>query len=298
MHSLLLALVLEGLEGVEVAGGDDTGGEGDEGYAEEGGEHGDTAAYGGDGVDIAIAHGGEGNGGPVEGIEKGGEGLGLDVEDDERGYEDIPHGQVAHSQQGIAGFLQGAHHQHHVLRVVHQLEDGEHAQNTQASRDSQQAEAIVNEGQSRENRQHIDNAGQRERVAEKGPDAALAKADICREPVQQVIDDEDGDNYHIRDCEYRVILLECQRQHADDDQNEHELIVQAGGQRVHLFQLYDVVYLLPYHTYLFLRFTPYIIPTAGVSTTFAGASPASPPPSRSRRISKIREFIDSRISGI
>ena len=70
VRSLLLALVLEGLEGVEVAGGDDTGGEGDEGYAEEGGEHGDTAAYSGDGVDIAIAHGGEGNGGPVEGIEK------------------------------------------------------------------------------------------------------------------------------------------------------------------------------------------------------------------------------------
>lgn len=30
LHSLLLALILEGLEGVEVAGGDDTGGEGDE----------------------------------------------------------------------------------------------------------------------------------------------------------------------------------------------------------------------------------------------------------------------------
>ena len=266
---LLLALVLEGLEGVEVASGDDTGGEGDEGYAEEGGEHGDTAAYGGDGVDIAIAHGGEGDGGPVEGIEKGGEGLGLYVEDNEGGDEDIPRCQVAYGHQGIAGFLQGAHHQHHVLRVVHQLEDGEHAQNTQASRDTQQAEAIVNKGQSRENRQHIDDAGQRERVAEKGPDAALSKADICREPVQQVIDDEDGDDYHIGDGEDLVVFLEGQRQHADDHQDEHELVVQTGGQRVHLFQLYDVVYLLPYHTYLFLRFTPYIIPTAGVSTTFA-----------------------------
>ena len=65
------------MEGVEVAGGDDTGGEGYEGYAEEGGEHGDTAAYGGDGVDIAIAHGGEGDGGPVEGIEECGESLGA-----------------------------------------------------------------------------------------------------------------------------------------------------------------------------------------------------------------------------
>lgn len=74
-------MILEGLEGVEVAGGDDTGGEDDEGYAEEGGEHGDTAAQGGNGVDIAIAHGGKGDSGPVEGIEEGREGLGLDVED-------------------------------------------------------------------------------------------------------------------------------------------------------------------------------------------------------------------------
>ena len=160
MHSLLLALVLEGLEGGEVAGGDDTGGKGDEGYTEEGGEHGDTAAQGGNGVDIAIAHGGEGDGGPVEGIEKGGEGLGLYVEDDERRNEDIPHGQVTHGQQGIAGFLQGAHHQHHVLRMVHHLEHSQHAQNTQATRDTQQAEAIVDEGQSRKNRQHIHDAGQ------------------------------------------------------------------------------------------------------------------------------------------
>ena len=106
---------MEGLEGIHVTGGDDAGGEGDEGYAEEGGEHGDTAAYGGDGVNIAIAHGGEGNGGPVEGIEEGGESLGLDVEDDERGNKDISRCQVAHSQQRIAGFFQGAHHQHHVL---------------------------------------------------------------------------------------------------------------------------------------------------------------------------------------
>lgn len=74
-------MILEGLEGVEVAGGDDTGGEDDEGYAEEGGEHDDTAAQGGNGVDIAIAHGGKGDSGPVEGIEEGREGLGLDVED-------------------------------------------------------------------------------------------------------------------------------------------------------------------------------------------------------------------------
>ena len=83
LHSLLFALILQGLEGVEVAGGDDTGGEGDEGYAEEGGEHGDTAAYGGDGVDIAIAHSSKGDGGPVEGIEKGGEGLGLYIKNDQ-----------------------------------------------------------------------------------------------------------------------------------------------------------------------------------------------------------------------
>lgn len=157
---LLLALVLEGLEGVEVASGDNTGGEGDEGYAEEGGEHGDAAAYGGDGVDIAIAHGGEGDGGPVEGIEEGGEGLGLYVEDNEGGDEDIPRGQVAYGHQGIAGFLQGAHHQNHVMRVVHHLEHSQHAQNTQATRDAQQAETIVDEGQSRKNRQHIHDAGQ------------------------------------------------------------------------------------------------------------------------------------------
>ena len=78
-----LALILERLEGVEVTGGDDAGGEGDKGYTEEGGEHGNTAAYGGDGVDIAIAHSGKGDGGPVKGIEEGGEGLGLDVENDE-----------------------------------------------------------------------------------------------------------------------------------------------------------------------------------------------------------------------
>ena len=84
MRSLLLALVLEGLEGVEVAGGDDTGGEGDEGYAEEGGEHGDAAAYGGDGVDIAIAHGGERYCRPIDCIKEGGEGFGLDIVNDKR----------------------------------------------------------------------------------------------------------------------------------------------------------------------------------------------------------------------
>ena len=36
MHSLLLGVILEGLVGGEVAGGDDTGGEGEEIYAEPG----------------------------------------------------------------------------------------------------------------------------------------------------------------------------------------------------------------------------------------------------------------------
>ena len=236
------------MEGVEVAGGDNTGGEGDEGYAEEGREHGDAAAYGGDGVDIAIAHGGEGDGGPVEGIEECGESLGLDVEDDERGYQDIPHGQVAHSKQGIPGFLQGAHHQHHVLRVVHHLEHRQHAQDTQTSRDSQQAESIVNERQGRKNRQHIHNAGQREGVADKGPDTTLTEADIRRHPVQQVVDNENRNHHHIRDGKYGVILLEGQRQHADDNQYQHKLIVQAGSERAHLLQLHNVIYLLPNHT--------------------------------------------------
>lgn len=92
-----------------------TGGEGDEGYAKEGGEHGDATAYGRNWVNIAIAHGGERNGSPVESIKKRGKDLRLYVEDDERGHKDIPRRQIAHGQQRIAGFLKGAHHQHHIL---------------------------------------------------------------------------------------------------------------------------------------------------------------------------------------
>lgn len=55
--------------GVQVTGGDDTGGEGD---AKEGGEHGDATAYGRNWVNIAIAHGGERIGSPVESIKKEG----------------------------------------------------------------------------------------------------------------------------------------------------------------------------------------------------------------------------------
>ena len=131
---------------------------------------------------------------------------------------------------------------------MHQLEDGEHAQDTQTSRDSQQAEAIVDEGQSREYRQHIHNAGQRERITDKGPDTTLTEADVCRYPVQQVVDNEHRDHHHIRDSKYGVILLEGQRQHADDNQYQHKLIVQARSDRIHLLQLHNVVYPLPYHT--------------------------------------------------
>ena len=53
----VLLLVLLALECIQVACGDNTGGEGNEGDTEERGAHGDAAPDGGDGVNISITYG-------------------------------------------------------------------------------------------------------------------------------------------------------------------------------------------------------------------------------------------------
>lgn len=84
-------------EFLEIAGGDDTGREGDNGYSEEGGEHRDYATDVGGGTEVAVADCGEGHGRPVEGVEEGVEGFGtcagvdvwFGIEHDEGCYEYI-----------------------------------------------------------------------------------------------------------------------------------------------------------------------------------------------------------------
>ena len=58
---------------------DNTGGQGNDCNAEYGGNHGYNSADGGNGIDVAVTHGGKRNGCPINCIEKGIEGFGLNV---------------------------------------------------------------------------------------------------------------------------------------------------------------------------------------------------------------------------
>ena len=132
-----LCLFLFVLTNTEEGRGEESRGDGDDADADNQDKEGKDASSGGDGVDIAIAHGGKGADGPPEGFEDRGEmfGLGLifkeidadsgEVEDDDRDR--------AEENDFLTGDDEGAAHALHGGAVFGEFKDADEAEEAEGA---------------------------------------------------------------------------------------------------------------------------------------------------------------------
>ena len=131
-------------------GGDDTGGDGDDGVANEHDDGGEELAEAGERGDVAIADGGEGNDGPVDtvgdGVEARIDGAFDQVhEGADDGYEDEHEGEEDENFRHAAA--QGGSEQAGLFEEAYHFEDAEYSQQTQGAYDEQGTAACKKEAE-------------------------------------------------------------------------------------------------------------------------------------------------------
>lgn len=216
----------------EITGGDYARWQGDDRDAEQRRKHGYDTADVGYGAQVAVTDGGQGDGRPIEGVEKGTESLfsrcrvdmRLGVEHDQGCQKDIEQRQHQHRQKDLALLVENPHEHFDPVRIA------QHLQNTydsQQAGQTQQFESAVEQVQSGEDRQQIDDSHRSERVDQiRCP--AFFQLDRRSVPSGRVVDDESCYRDDFRDPENGIGARKHQRNNADKDAGKHPNIINAA----------------------------------------------------------------------
>lgn len=227
---LFFALVfLAFTEFVQIAGGDDAGGQGNDRNAQDGGKHADDTSDVRGGADVAVADGGQRSGSPVKSVKKVLEhDRLLQIEHDKRRHNDIRQGNQEDREQDLPFLVEHLQEDLHVPGVPQELEDPE---NLQQAAQAEELEHAVEECEGRQDGQQVNDGKGREGVEEKRlPGLAVRVLVIRCEPAQKVVDDEDADRHRLEHIKHFRLLTESHRHQTEEDAEKHRPVVDSADE--------------------------------------------------------------------
>ena len=212
-----------------IARRDDAGGQRDDRDAEGGREHGEHAPRRGDGVDVAVAHRGQADGRPVDGLEEGVKGIRLQIEDHERRDQHIGQRERAHGNQRVLRAAEDPADDPHAAGVARDLEHAQDAQRAEHAHETQHLEAAVDGREARQDRQQVDERHKGKGVAHEGQDGGAFVFEVRRCEPGQIVQRKNAGAGLVHGGERRMLALDGERDERDHDQHDHESVVDRAG---------------------------------------------------------------------